>query len=92
MSEKNKKLRFTSGFEIHGESVDITEIIETLYQEIAIKSNMNYSFQDMRQEINNIISQLSPEDRERLLSESIFLNTITYENQMMEKILKKLSL
>lgn len=92
MNDKKKSFRFTSGFELPGESVDITEIIETLYQEIAIKSNMNYSFQDMRKEINNIISQMSPEDRDRLLSESIFLNTITYENQMMEKILRKLSL
>jgi len=89
MSKESKKYRFSSGLELDAKTVDITEIIETLYQEIAVISNMNYSFQDMRMEIINLIEQMSIEEKDRLLSESIFLNTITYENQMMERLLKK---
>jgi len=91
MNKKEDHYSFTTGFKIQKEQADITEIIETLYQEIAIKSNMNYSFQDMKREIEHLINQMDNEKLIQLFTESLFLNTITYENQMMEKLLKKYS-
>jgi hypothetical protein len=43
----------------------------------------------MKKEIDNLIGQMSDEDIKTLVIESLFLNTITYENQMMEMVLKK---
>jgi len=91
MNKKVGHYHFTTGFEIQKDQTDVTEIIETLYQEIAIKSNMNYSFQDMKKEIEHLINQMDSEKLIQLFTESLFLNTITYENQMMGKLLKKYS-
>jgi hypothetical protein len=88
MTKKNI-YKFTSGFELPYESADLTSIIESLYQEVAIKRKMDYSFNDMKKEIDNLIGQMSDEDIKTLVIESLFLNTITYENQMMEMVLKK---
>ncbi len=91
MSKKEKNYIFSTGFTVDKENTDITELIESLYQEIAIKSNMNYSFQDMKEEIENLISQMTPEELKTHFTESLFMNTITYENQMMEVLLEKFS-
>ncbi len=91
MNKKAGHYNFTTGFKIQKDQTDVTEIIETLYQEIAIKSDMNYSFQDMKKEIEHLINQMDNEKLIQLFTESLFLNTITYENQMMEKLLKKYS-
>ncbi len=87
---KNKIFKFHSGTELEIENNDLTAIIETLYEEIALKSNMNYSFNEMKNEIDHLISQMSEKEIITILSESLFLNTITYENQMMENLLKKM--
>jgi len=86
---KKETYRFTKGFELSRKEADLTTIIESLYREIAIKSNLDYSFSDMKKEIDNLISQMDSGELKTLLVESLFLNTITYENQMMEKLLKK---
>lgn len=81
--------KFLTGLELTKEQADLTSIIESLYQEVAIKRRMDYSFNDMKNEIENLISQMSEQEIKNLLTESLFLNTITYENQMMEIVLKK---
>lgn len=86
---KKQNYKFLTGFELPYEEADLTSIIEALYKEVAIKRKMDYSFNDMKIEIENLIAQLSEEEIKALLTESIFLNTITYENQMMEAVLKK---
>jgi hypothetical protein len=86
----NKKIyKFLTGLELPSDQADLTSIIESLYQEVAIKRRMDYSFNDMKNEIENLINQMSEQEIRDFLTESLFLNTITYENQMMEMVLKK---
>jgi len=42
-------------------------------------------------EITNLVTQMGDEDRQRYLVESLFLNTVTYENEMLDAYMRRLT-
>ena len=46
---------------------------------------------DVRQRIQEIIDQMTDEERRQYLSESLFLNFVSYENERLGAYLKKLT-
>ena len=48
------------------------------------------SFEDMVREINHLIDQLTDDERKTYLAESLFLNTVKYENDKLEAYIRKL--
>ena len=60
---------------------DLLAIMETLYREVTAKRELQRSFEDMVREITHVIEQMNDEERRRYLLESLFLNTVTYENE-----------
>ena len=42
-------------------------------------------------EIEGLVDQMSEEDRRRYLVESLFLNSVTYENEMLDAYMRKLT-
>ena len=70
---------------------DLLLILETLYREITVKRNFERSFEDMIQEIKHLIEQMSDEERRAYLTESLFLNSVKYENDRAEALMRKLT-
>jgi hypothetical protein len=70
---------------------DLLAILETLYREITVKRNFERSFEDMIQEIRQLIEQMSDEERRAYLAESLFLNSVKYENDRAEALMRKLT-
>jgi hypothetical protein len=70
---------------------DILAILETLYREITVKRNFERSFEDMIQEIRQLIDQMSEDERRAYLAESLFLNSVKYENDRAEALMRKLT-
>ena len=70
---------------------DILAILETLYRELTVKRNFERSFEDMIQEIRHLIEQMTDEERGNYLAESLFLNSVRYENDRAEAYMRKLS-
>ena len=70
---------------------DILSILETLYREITVKRNFERSFEDMIQEIKQLIEQMTDEERRAYLTESLFLNSVKYENDRAEALMRKLT-
>jgi hypothetical protein len=70
---------------------DLLAILETLYREITVKRNFDRSFEDMIQEIRHLIDQMTDEERRAYLAESLFLNSVKYENDRAEALMRKLS-
>ena len=70
---------------------DILAILEALYREITVKRNFERSFEDMIQEIRQLIDQMSDEERRAYLAESLFLNSVKYENDRAEALMRKLT-
>jgi hypothetical protein len=70
---------------------DLLAILETLYREITVKRNFERSFEDMIQEIRLLIDQMTDEERRAYLAESLFLNSVKYENDRAEALMRKLT-
>jgi hypothetical protein len=70
---------------------DLLAIMETLYREVTAKRELQRSFEDMVREITHVIEQMNDEERRRYLLESLFLNTVTYENDKLEAYMRKLT-
>jgi hypothetical protein len=77
-----------------GESIvldgDLLSVMETLYKEVTAKRGLDRSFEDMMREISHLIDQMAEEDRRTYLIESLFLNTVKYENDKLEAYIRKL--
>ena len=70
---------------------DLLAILETLYREITVKRNFERSFEDMIQEIKQLIEQMTDDERRAYLAESLFLNSVKYENDRAEALMRKLT-
>ena len=70
---------------------DLLSMLESLYIEVTAKRELNRSFEDMMNEIKHLIGQMDDDERRAYLLESLFLNTVRYENDKLEAYMKKLS-
>jgi hypothetical protein len=70
---------------------DLLAIMETLYREVTAKRELERSFEDLMREITHLIEQMSETDRKAYLLESLFLNTVKYENDKLEAYMRKLT-
>jgi hypothetical protein len=70
---------------------DLLAIMEALYREVTAKRELNRSFEDMTNEIRNLIDQMDDAERRAYLLESLFLNTVRYENDKLEAYMRKIS-
>ena len=70
---------------------DLLAIIESLYREVTAKHALERTFEDMVREIQHLIEQMNEDERKQYLSESLFLNTVSYENERLGSYMKKLT-
>ena len=70
---------------------DLLAIMEALYHEVTAKRELERSFEDMVKEIHHLIEQMDDDERRAYLLESLFLNTVRYENDKLEAYMKKLA-
>jgi hypothetical protein len=84
-----KTISTTTGAEIPLDG-DLLAIMETLYREVTAKRGLDRSFEDMMREITHLIDQMAEEDRRTYLLESLFLNTVKYENDKLEAYMRRL--
>lgn len=85
-----RNIKMTTGATINLDG-DILAILEALYREITVKRNFERSFEDMISEIRQLIDQMSDEERRAYLAESLFLNSVKYENDRAEALMRKLT-
>ena len=70
---------------------DVLAVMEALYQEVTARRGLERTFEDMVQEIAHLIEQMDDSERRTYLAESLFLNTVKYENDKLESYMKKLT-
>jgi Zn-dependent M32 family carboxypeptidase len=70
---------------------DLLAIMETLYQEVTARRKLERSFEDIVKEIQHLIDQMNDGERRAYLAESLFLNTVKYENDKLEAYMKRLT-
>ena len=70
---------------------DLLSVLETLYKEVSTRQELQSTFEDMAREIQHIIEQMTDAERRHYLSESLFLNVVSYENERLGAYVKKLT-
>jgi hypothetical protein len=70
---------------------DLLSVLESLYIEVTAKRELERTFEDMVREIQHLIGQMTDEERRQYLSESLFLNVVSYENERLGAYMKKLT-
>lgn len=84
-----RTIKTTSGAEVQLDG-DILTLMETLYLEVTAKRELDRSFEDMVREIQVLIAQMDEGERRAYLLESLFLNSVTYENERLAAYMRKL--
>lgn len=84
-----RSIRTSTGAEVTLDG-DLLAIMEALYREVTARKELERSFEDLVREINHLIDQMSEEERRSYLAESLFLNTVKYENDKLEAYIRKL--
>jgi hypothetical protein len=85
-----KKINMLTGHEIPLDG-DLLYVLESLYREVSLKRELKATFDDMMNEIVNIVEAMDEDARKQYLIESLFLNTVTYENERLGAYMKKLT-
>jgi hypothetical protein len=85
-----RTIKLTTGVEVPLDG-DLLTVLEALYREITAKTELERTFEDTVREIQEIIEQMTDEERRHYLSESLFLNFVSYENERLGAYMKKLT-
>ena len=85
-----RTIKLTTGAEVEMDG-DLLAVIETLYRELTARRELERSFEDTVREIQGVIDQMTDEERKQYLSESLFLNFVSYENERRSAYMKKLT-
>jgi hypothetical protein len=84
------RVRLSTGVELALDG-DLLSVLEALYREVTLKRHLQVNFEDMMREIESIVEQMPEAERRRYLVESLFLNSVTYENEMLDAYMRKLT-
>jgi hypothetical protein len=82
-------IRTTSGQEIALDG-DLLAILEALFSEVTAKRELERSYEDLTREIEHLITQMTPDELRSYFAESLFLNQVKYENDKLERYMRKL--
>ena len=85
-----RTIKTTSGADIALDG-DLLAVMEALYREVTARRGLEHSFEDMVKEIHHVIDQMDEAERRTYLAESLFLNTVKYENDKLESYIRKLT-
>ena len=85
-----RTIKTTGGADISLDG-DLLAVMEALYREVTAKRELDRSFEDMVKEIHHLIDQMDEQERKTYLAESLFLNTVKYENDKLEAYMRKLT-
>jgi hypothetical protein len=83
-----RTIRTTSGTHIELDG-DALAVIEAISRDLARRQELEYDFADVDREIQHIVSQMTDEELRTYLKESLFMSFNRFENDRLDKILRK---
>jgi hypothetical protein len=85
-----RPIKTTTGAEIVLDG-DLLAVLETLFKEVTARKDLDRTFEDMMREIAHLADQLTPDELRAYFVESLFLNTVTYENERLGAVMRRLA-
>jgi hypothetical protein len=83
-----RKITTTAGTEVETDG-DVLAIIETISRDLARRTDLDYSFEEIDQEFVHLIGQLTPDELRAYLKESLFMSFNRFENDRLMQLVKK---
>ncbi len=83
-----RKITTTAGTEVETDG-DVLAIIETISRDLARRTDLDYSFEEIDQEFVHLIGQLTPDELRAYLKESLFMSFNRFENDRLMQMVKK---
>jgi hypothetical protein len=68
---------------------DVLAVIEVISRDLARRSELDYSFEDVDREFQHIVQQLTEDELRVYLKESLFMSFNRFENERMMTIVSK---
>ena len=84
------RVRLSTGAELELDG-ELLSVLEALYREVTLKRQLQVTFKDMMREIEGLVDQMGDKERRLYLVESLFLNSVTYENEMLDAYVRRLT-
>jgi len=84
-----RTIKITDGAQLQLDG-DLLTLLETLYRELTARRELDRTFEDTVREIHAVIEQMTDKELRQYLSESLFLNFVSYENERLGAYMKKL--
>jgi hypothetical protein len=85
-----RSIRTTGGADVTLDG-DLLAVLEALYKELNTRYAVDRTFEDTVREVNHLLDQMTEDERRTYLVESLFLNTVTYENERLGAYMRKLT-
>ena len=85
-----RSIRTTGGADVTLDG-DLLAVLEALYKELNTRYAVDRTFKDTVREVNHLLDQMTEDERRTYLVESLFLNTVTYENERLGAYMRKLT-
>lgn len=85
-----RSIRTTGGADVTLDG-DVLAVLEALYKELNTRYAVDRTFEDTVREVNHLLDQMTEDERRTYLVESLFLNTVTYENERLGAYMRKLT-
>lgn len=84
-----RTIKTSSGQEITLDG-DLLAVVEAIFQEVTAKRELERSYDHLKQEIDHLVAQMTPDEVREYFCESLFLNHVKYENDRLESYMRKL--
>ncbi|MDA1307589.1 MAG: hypothetical protein O2917_10045 [Acidobacteria bacterium] len=83
-----RKITTTAGTPVETDG-DVLAILETVSRDLSRRADLDYSFEEIDQEIQHLIGQLTEDELRAYLKESLFMSFNRYENDRLSQLVKK---
>jgi hypothetical protein len=68
---------------------DVLAVIEAVSRDLARRADLDYSFEEVDREFEHLISQLTVEELQAYLKESLFMSFNRFENERLRGLVQK---
>ena len=83
-----RTIKTSAGTEIEVDG-DVLAVLETISRDLSRKSALDYGFEEVDQEFQQLVAQMTPDELKAYLKESLFMSFNRFENERLASVVRK---
>ena len=89
-SSRTRDLKLSTGTRVPLDG-DLVFLIDALYRDLSARRGFAPAYAEVQREIVSILKQMGPAPTREYFAASLFLNYVTYENEMAERLTEEIA-